>query len=130
LTSFRKRWSHRLTKRKPQKIEQLRAKACNEQLDEVLDKNDLHDNPGKIWNCDETGIQPCGSSDMVFCEKGITPHKVNPNNMRENTLLICLLTPTGYIFHFMLFKRQKQSQWTGLLMVQINVDIMSRKMDG
>ena len=91
IESFKKRWSSKLSRRKPQKIEQLRAKACNEDiakhfyetLKEKLIELDIMDKPENIWNSDETGVMCDGSDDPVFCAKGSAPHKITGNNFKE-----------------------------------------------
>ena len=84
-----------MTRKKPQKIEQLRAKALNEDIKNHLYETyhaklvelDILDKPENIWNCDETGVQCDGSDEPVFCGKGTTPHKIAGNNFKEQYTL-------------------------------------------
>jgi len=91
VNGFRKRWEDVITKRQPQSIEPLRAKASTIQVNEhfysVLDQKlrqmNIFDMPDRIYNSDEIGFQCSRGRRKVFVRKGQTPHIIGGNNEKQ-----------------------------------------------
>ena len=78
ILAFEHRNSHILTRRKPEILTSSRARALNKDVlkaffdmwEQILEKNCLRDQPHRIFNCDETGLNTDPTYEKIYTRKG------------------------------------------------------------
>ena len=111
LYGFLRRWSDRLATIKPRGLDSGRAKNTTSEivatyfdtLGDVMSKYDFHSNPQRIYNVDETGLQPEHRPPNVIAAKGSKPPAITSPRSTTVTVIGCAnasghSTPPFYIF--------------------------------
>jgi len=117
LYGFLRRWSDRLATIKPRGLDSGRAKNTTseivatyfETLGDMMSKYDLHNNPQRIYNVDETGLQPEHRPPNVIAAKGSKPPAVTSPRSTTVTVIGCASAIGHSIPPFYIFKGKRHN---------------------
>jgi len=117
LYGFLKRWSDRLASIKPRGLDSGRARNTTsaivgsyfDTLGDVMSKYDFHNNPQRIYNVDETGIQPEHRPPNVIAAKGSKPPAITSPRSTTVTVMGCASASGHSIPPFFIFKGKRHN---------------------
>lgn len=111
---FLERWDNRISSVFPQGLESTRAKAATpeviekyySELERIMTKYNLHEQPHKIFNVDETGLKPEHKPSKVLASKSknVKPNTITSPKGNTTTLYGCVSAVGQVLPPFFIFK--------------------------
>ena len=124
---FLDRWKERLASMKPRGLESSRAKSATpeaienyyNELERIMNKYDLKDKPHRIFNLDETGLQPEHRPPNVIASSDSKPQSITSPRGTTVTLIGCINAIGSSLPPYFVFKGK-----------QMNTDLMTGALPG